>query len=764
MARLKHNLLFLLPIFLVVLLAGGAFAQPLPGGTLDPTTIPKYETPLVIPPVMKDIGSPNRYDIAVRQFQQQILPGGLWNTLGLTTATLPATTVWSYGPAADPVPEVAPAASSQFNYPAYTIETLSTRPVKVRWRNELVTINSSTGLPYPVGSPSRLYLSHLLPIDQTLHWANPPMDCMMGPSRTDCMGSDPSPYSGPVPLITHVHGSHVEGHSDGYPEAWWLPAASNIPSGYATHGSLFDDATGKNPGNLGYADFSYRNDQPAATLWYHDHSLGMTRNNVYAGPAGFWLVRGGAFEGARMKDGMVNARGGKLAILPGPAPVAGQSVIDLNTATDVRKSIREIPIAIQDRSFNADGSLFYPANRAFFEVLGDGATPGIPGNEAAGLLIPFIPDPASDIAPIWNPESFFNTIVVNGTVWPKFEVAPALYRFRLLNGCGSRFLWLKFDNADVEVYQIGAEQGFLPAPVLMNNLDLDQSGDGTGQLLMALAERADVIVDFRGLDDGTEIELLNIGPDEPFGGGIPGDAFAPADPGTTGKVMKFKVNSDLLVADDSLTTPPDQLVLRAESALGAPTGPTRDVSLNEEMSSLICATVDPGGNIVAVPDSTPPDCSNGGEPFGPKAALLGVVDLTGPVAAGVALHWTDETGVSQPVDFKMANGSIRQALVTENPTRGDIEEWNIYNFTEDAHPIHLHLVRFQVVSRTLLDGTPSPTGVTPWEAGYKDTVIAYPGEITTVKAKFDIAGLFVWHCHIVEHEDNEMMRPYVVSP
>jgi FtsP/CotA-like multicopper oxidase with cupredoxin domain len=103
--------------------------------------------------------------------------------------------------------------------------------------------------------------------------------------------------------------------------------------------------------------------------------------------------------------------------------------------------------------------------------------------------------------------------------------------------------------------------------------------------------------------------------------------------------------------------------------------------------------------------------------------------------------------------------------VTENPTLGHTEDWEIYNFTEDAHPIHLHLVRFEVIKRTAMDGTAGSNGSQqPWETGFKDTVIAYPGEITTVRAKFDVAGLFVWHCHILEHEDNEMMRPYVVSP
>jgi FtsP/CotA-like multicopper oxidase with cupredoxin domain len=184
-------------------------------------------------------------------------------------------------------------------------------------------------------------------------------------------------------------------------------------------------------------------------------------------------------------------------------------VLELNVPGDpIRNSIREIPIAIQDRSFKKKGKeLFYPEDRAFFE-----------GVSPRQLMIPFAPK--SDVAPIWNPEAFFDVIVVNGVSWPEFEVAPALYRLRFLNGCNSRFLWLKFDNSAVAVYQIGAEQGFLAEPILMNALNLDQSGDGTAQLLIAPAERADVIVNFRGLAHGTVIYLRNIGPDDPFGGGI----------------------------------------------------------------------------------------------------------------------------------------------------------------------------------------------------------------------------------------------------
>jgi FtsP/CotA-like multicopper oxidase with cupredoxin domain len=547
----------------------------------------------------------------------------------------------------------------------------------------------------------------------------------------------------------------VDPHSDGYPEAWWLPAANNIPDAYATSGRLFDDKTGANPGNLGYADYYYRQDQPATTLWYHDHSLGMTRNNVYAGPAGFWLIRGGDYDGATV-DGT-----GEPAVLPGPAPVAGQGVLELNVPGDpARNSIREIPIVIQDRSFKRNGKeLFYPEERAFFE-----------GVKPSHLKIPFAPD--SDVLPIWNPEAFFNVMVVNGVSWPELKVAPALYRLRLLNGCNSRFLWLKFEDPDVEVYQIGAEQGFLTDPVLMNDLNLDESGDGTGQLLMALAERADMIVDFRGLADGTEVYLTNIGPDEPFGGGIPGVDFDAADPDATGQVMRFVVDWALdgrSPTDPSGATPatdPASLVLNAEPALGAATGDPRNVSLNEEESYDVCVLANEEDEEYLIPvrefdcDSEPPEDTIV-VPFGPTAALLGQVDLTDPSdPQGIPLKWT-ASGVGVERTVTVPAGAV-DVWVTENPSISATEEWDIFNFTEDAHPIHLHLVRFEVVKRQIIGGEMrSPE---PWELGYKDTVIAYPGEITTVKALFDIPGLYVWHCHIVEHEDNEMMRPYFVGP
>lgn len=676
----KRFIEFSVFILILGLWSASASAAPLPGGTLDPAAVPKYTTPLVIPPAMPKTstllsqGKPiDYYEIAVRQFQQQILPPG-YNP----------TTVWSYGSANHP---------GTFNYPSFTIEARVNRPVRVKWINDLVDAGGN-------------YLPHLLPIDQTLHWANPGremcVDHMGNPAMpgTDCRTANPQPYTGPVPIITHVHGAHAGPESDGHPEAWYLPAANNIPAGYADQGSRFDQIPGV-PVQPGAAVFQYPNDQHATTLWYHDHSLGMTRANVYAGPAGFYLLRGGLSDLQSF-------------FLPRPAPALGDPP---------GKKYYEIPIAIQDRSFNADGSLFYADSRAFFD----------------GFFGPYIGDlfSMSDISPIWNPEFFGNTMVVNGKTWPNLNVEQRKYRFRLLNGSNSRFLLLKLANAGDEAaprpaapaasfWQVGAEGGFLPSAV------------GLPQLLMGPAERADVVVDFSKFPVGATLYLINEGPDAPFGGGVPfsgcltdpnapAGCFDPADPGTTGQVMKFTV-----VARTSFdfSIHPSRLPFPRAANLGTP-AVTRKLSLNEDMSSMVCVDI----NNSAVPCSSPDSVGFAG----PIGAKLGILDpVTG---AAIPKKWSD--------------------VITENPSLNATEVWEIHNFTADAHPIHLHQVMFQVIERQ--DAFGAIRGPELWEKGLKDTVIAYPGEITRIKAKFDIPGLYVWHCHIVEHEDNEMMRPYCVG-
>lgn len=834
-----------------------------PGGTLDPTTIPKYVTPLVIPPVMNNNGTANNYDIAVRQFKQQILPGGIWNTVNGRTDAFPPTTVWSYGPANDPLPNsrnlggaalVAPAPNSQFNYPAYTIEAKKNTEITVNWHNQLVRRPDRCGTATEQPNDCK-YIPHILPVDQTLHWANPKARCTEGAMRTDCHGTLQTTYLGPVPMVPHVHGAHTDASYDGYPEAWWMPAASNItcvprkdPTNPATlgdngpvrqplvgeyvcDGTLANQLTNRAGGTQvteiapGIHQYHYLNDQDSTTLWYHDHSLGLTRVNVYAGPAGFWLLRDPSL-------GTVNGENGLLAgsILPYPAPVAGETLATTNFPASLggsRHKYREIPLAIQDRSFNADGSLFYPDNRAFFEGLnlpGTALDPAAQFPGAGELVIKFagnrVDNRTSDIAPIWQPEAFFNTMVVNGSTWPVHEVAPALYRFRLLNGTDSRWLNLSLHVVDPatneptgtvnrtyftrdpitlqlspalqptsELYfwAVGTEEGLLPQPVAVKtgfatrldgvNSFMDETTRTiTGEtaqpnplmaMLISPAERTDVVIDFRGLPHGTVVRMLNTAPDAPFGGF---DPLAPdlADPLTTGQVMQFVVNSTLQYTSpsDEVRDPVTREVINTATAATSPwnlglspinalpdvaVNNTQSLALIEEESALACVYTDPiSGSITQLAGEVPIAgvCQTvNAVPMAPKAAVVGT--YIGGVQT-ITL-WSDTTNLT-------------------NPQAGNVEDWTINNFTADAHPIHIHLVHFEVKGRGLVDspigtsGTiPTVDGTTAWENGLKDTVTVYPGEFATVRANFDIAGLYVWHCHIIEHEDNEMMAPFCVG-
>jgi spore coat protein A, manganese oxidase len=671
-------------LFFIGQVAGVPFKIPIaaaqvPGGTLDPGAVTKFVTPMLIPPVMPRAGTitmpggkpADYYEISMRQFQEQILPAGM-----------PATTVWGYGA----VKSASRKGLLLHHAPSLTIEATWKRPVRVKWINELVDASGN-------------YLPHLLPVDPTLHWANPPGGEAERDTRPT-FDSTPGPYTGPVPIVTHLHGAAGVGdESDGYAEAWYLPAAGNIPEGYATDGTWYDFFAGKAGSKFavawapGFATFQYPNDQRESTLWYHDHALGMTRLNVYAGPAGFFLVRGGP-EGDKA---VLDSRTATTAVLPSPAPREGDMFPS-------NKTYYEIPIAIQDRSFNTDGTLFYPDSRTFFD-------------EFAG---PYIPE--TEVSPIWNPEFFGNMIMVNGNTWPFQTVEQRRYRLRFLNGCQSRFLILDFNQIPgVEVWQIGNEGGFLAAPVNLT------AANGN-RLLMGLAERADLIVDFTNVPTGNHV-LANVGPDEPFGGGVPGVDFEVADPGSTGQVLQFQVVP--AVAADP-TTPPQFLVLPAITPLIG--GTPRRLALLEK------GDVDPDIGF-----------------DGPIEALLGTVagDPTTAPANAEPRQWMDP--------------------VTENPAVGATEVWEYYNATADAHPMHIHEVAFQVVNRQAifvdeengtvqLDAGSAPTPPEAWENGWKDTVVAYPGQVTRLRLRFTNPGQFVWHCHIVEHEDNEMMRPYRIGP
>lgn len=673
-----------------------AVGAPLPGGSLDPGSIPRFASPLLVPPLMPRAGRLVRkgrnidyYEIAVRQFQQQLLPAGF-----------PATHVWGYGAVA--ADRKGRKLEGLFHAPSLTIRAKVGTPVRVKWVNELVDAEGR-------------FLPHLLPVDPSLHWANPGR---LGSSRTDSRPdltgrsyvptsspSDPvgptqyTRYWGPVPLVTHVHGAvGVGDESDGYPEAWFLPAARNLPQGYRAHGTWYEFFAQKAARRFGadwgpgFAVAQYPNDNRASTLWYHDHALGITRTNVYAGPAGFFLLWGGAAGDKAIIDTRTNTP----AVLPGPAPKYGST----RTA-----KCRDIPIAIQDRSFNADGSLFYPDSRAFFD----------------GYEGPHTPDSAT--SPIWNPEFFGNTLIVNGRTWPHHQVEARRYRFRVLNGCQSRFLILDFRQIPgVRVTQIGNEGGLLAAPVPLTT-------EHGNRLLIGPAERADLIVDFTDVPAGS-YPLRNVGPDEPFGGGVPGEDFEPADPATTGSVLQFRV---VPATSADASTPAEYLRLPAIPALPA-ASKVRRLALLE----------------------------HGTDEEGPTAAMLGTIHQG--MAEGTP--W-DGTGTGH------ADGRMWSDEVALTPAVGATEVWEIYNMTVDAHPIHIHEVTFEVLNRQPIDVDEHSVQLVPgsqphppeaWEKGRKDTVVALPGEVTRLRATFANAGQFVWHCHILEHEDNEMMLPFRVGP
>jgi spore coat protein A, manganese oxidase len=483
------------------------------------------------------------------------------------------------------------------SYPGPTLLARRNAPIDVFWRNNLV---DGSNRPLP----------HLLPIDPTLHWA------LEDVSNWQQAG---------VPVVTHLHGGHTESASDGLPEAWFTPH-------FALKGEDFVKGD--------VVPYHYTNDQEAATLWYHDHALGITRLNVYAGLAGFYLL-------TDENESELQANG-KLPGLP-----------------------YDIGLAIQDRSFRTDGQLFYPAE----------------------------PEDADDPNPSIIPEFFGQFILVNGMTWPVLEVEPRQYRFRLLNGSDSRFYTL-FLSSGQPFQQIATDNGLLPAPVPLD------------QLLIAPGERKEVILDFSNPALWGQTIILRNHAKEPFPRGNT------VDPQTTGRIMAFKVNKTLN-PNYPLTTLPSTLRLPIERL-----------------------------------QSTLP----------PRKLIL--------------FEATDEYGRLKPMLGTVENGVMQwHDPITENPMLNSTEIWEIHNETEDAHPIHLHLVRLQLVNRQKFkadinpeNGHPEnirylgqPKSPAPDEQGWKDTWVMYPGEVTRVIATFDIEGEYAWHCHILSHEDHEMMRPYYVG-
>ncbi|WP_194793094.1 multicopper oxidase family protein [Raineyella fluvialis] len=433
-------------------------------------------------------------------------------------------------------------------------------------------------------------------------------------------------------ILTHLHGGFVAGVNDGNPFA-------SSPAGY---------------GSFQTAD--YPNEQPAAGLWFHDHLLGATRLNVVAGLAGGYLLRDDWDSGSR---------------------------------ADLPQGPYELPLVIQDRRFNADGSLLYPTN------------------------------PASLNGP-WIPEYFGDVMLVNGKVWPHLDVEPAVYRFRFLNGCNARIMSLKMN---APMFIIGTELGLRPTAPLP-----------ASRLTMAPAERFDVLVDFTRLA-GKTILLQNSNPPTPISNPAP----------NLSQVMQFRVKP-----------------------------------------------VASGGALKTVITTLPP----------PEATLTELISIGAPNPRGLSgvrnrMITLNEVGANTPSWTMNLNGAGYMSATphVEQLNVGEVEDWYYVNTTPDTHPMHTHLFGFTVLGRYTFDvagyvakygtthGVPRQDVTTlvpflksalqppaPEEAGFKDTVKANPGQVTVVRAKFslpttatDTPQRYVHHCHIVEHEDNDMMERFEVS-
>jgi spore coat protein A len=446
--------------------------------------------------------------------------------------------------------------------------------------------------------------------------------------------------------IPHLHGGKTAARFDGTPEQWWTRTGQK--------GAAYRTDT-----------FTYTNDQPAAMLWYHDHSMGSTRLNPYLGLAAAYLLfdsvdTGNAINGQRVPSGPYH-----------------------------------LPIVLQDKIFNADGTLYYPTQ----------------GNNA--------------VHPIWVPEFFGDTPVVNGKAWPVLRVEPRRYRLRFLNGSNARFYDFSFDRGGTPLafHVIGSEQGLLPAPAAKTHQ------------LIAPGERFDVIADFTGLPLGTELILRNSALAPYPDGGMP----------DLPELMKIVVGTPVAPRN------PDQTVPAAHLRLPA------------------------------VPRLRP-------TPGIPERELVG--------------QETEDPATGTPVVMKF-NGWGSMDPVTDKVRAFTTETWAWINLTGDAHPMHMHLVSFQIVDRQPLDVdgytaawnaylasgrqhhlkpvlarflTGPAVPPEPEEMGGKDTAKAYPGFVTRVRATFDLPwtstldldpasrsfGTWVYHCHILEHEENDMMRPFEV--
>ncbi|NCY02048.1 MAG: hypothetical protein EBX36_03835 [Planctomycetia bacterium] len=609
--------------------------MPTQENTLDPLLIHKYENPLPNPLDSASVYRPSSvstaygvrnesYTVGMYRTTQDILgnvdvmgPDGT-SVIGTTHFRTP---IYGYG-----------TSQATASFPGKTFVVPQNTNVSVHWVNQLGTVANYLMNPYMDGS-----------------------DMMNTP---DMMAM---PANDGVPTVPHLHGGHTESGSDGQPDQWFTQALPETPGGRP----VIDRGPQAVKANDTYV-YDASVNATAHEYWYHDHALGYTRTNVYAGLAGLYFTRDSLDTGTAAN---------KLGLPSGKY---------------------EVPLMIADKMFTPDGQLYYP-----HQV-----------------------DPSGCVRML--PEAFGDVMTVNGKAWPVMHVEPRAYRFRMLDGCDSRFLnlWLARDTDTTlapaaTLMQVGTDQGLLARPVAQQ------------KLLLGPGERADIVVDFSKFAPGTKLVMRNDAP-TPYDGGDP------VDPATTGQVMEFIVDAPL-----TRSYPNPTLKAALLPAAIKQLTPTRGQAAIQV--GLFESEVE---ETFTVPDTAPGAVAGATT----TATFTAIVPKLGTLQAG-------------PLDYHDPN--------TETIPLNNTAVWEIYNTTADVHPVHLHLVAFQVLSRqdftvNEVTGAYEKTGdvrpATGGEAGWKDTVPTYPGTVTRIVAKFDRPGTYMWHCHIFSHEENDMMRPFKVAP
>jgi spore coat protein A, manganese oxidase len=713
------------------------FTIPLPG--LGPTGIP------VATPIRQYWWrNADYYKIAVRQFKQVFHP----DFYSIYGANFPGSTLWGYASenTADFV-----GGKPNHRYLGGLIIANRGRPVRLQVKNNLVN---------QFGAP----LLHPVAVDPTV------MDPLVIPPQQAAMENR---------IGVHLHGGLVPWISDGGPFSWFNPTGVTGPSYFNV-----PDMPAPPPGAM---TFYYPNDQSARLMWYHDHAYGLTRLNAYVGLATGYLITD------QVEAGLL-----RLGIIP-----------DMNHLA---------PLILQDKSFVPLGGNTQPEGRGnpgdlWYPSVYEGYPPGDPVFESCAPFAPIVPSGKArwelnggpPPGPSAIPEFFGDTTVINGACYPFLDVEQRHYRFLILNGSQARFFNLQLYYADPQnpteipvipdnticgnwlvpdltkvkpgpsIIQIGNEGGFLPYAVKLNNppapftAQLDANGvipsTMTYTLLLGPAERADIIIDFSKCPVGSKLILYNDAP-APFPNGDPRDDYytgapdytpaggAPTpNPGfgpNTRTLMQFRVKARTGKAD-----PPQMNLLEkaALQGLGGPFGPTTAANVFPPIAPL-------------VPSGPPRQLAlwETFDAYGRLQQMLG--NLTAPSP------YTDNAG--------------------EVVAAGSTEVWEIYNTTGDTHPMHFHLVNVQVIGRAQFNPADYSI-ITPFrspdnnERGWKETVRMNPGEVIRVIMKFELprtpfpvpfsprlkalpppyainAYEYVWHCHILEHEEHDMMHALSVVP